>query len=139
MINKGSSKSEANETTSPSSAGQGCSTVVSKNHPLKHYVWGTACDGWNLVENNSLSVKQERMPAGTSEELHYHQYAQQFFFILKGRAQFQIEDSTIVINTGEGLHIEAGKKHRILNTNHEDLEFILCSQPSTLNDRINCG
>jgi mannose-6-phosphate isomerase-like protein (cupin superfamily) len=139
MINKNSSKSEVSEKTPLPSAGQGSTTVVSKDKPLKHYVWGAACDGWNLVDNSALSVKQEKMPAGTSEELHYHQYAQQFFFILKGRAQFQIEDSTIEINTGEGLHIEAGKKHRILNTSQEDLEIILCSQPSTLNDRINCG
>ena len=112
---------------------------VSQNHPLKHYIWGQACEGWNLVDDSSLSVKQERMPAGTSEEMHFHRHAQQFFFILKGRAQFQVEDATIDLNTGEGLHIEAGKKHRILNPGNENLEFILCSQPSTINDRINCG
>jgi mannose-6-phosphate isomerase-like protein (cupin superfamily) len=113
-------------------------TPVSKYQSLKHYKWGNDCDGWNLVDTSSLSVKQERMPAGTSEQKHYHQYAQQFFFILKGVAQFEIEDATIEIKPGEGLHIEAGKKHRILNTSDEGLEFILCSQPSTNNDRINC-
>lgn len=111
---------------------------VSKYQPLKHYKWGNDCDGWNLVDNNSLSVKQERMPAGTTEQKHYHQHAQQFFFILKGKALFEIEGISIEINTGEGLHIEAGKKHRIINASAEDLEFILCSQPSTINDRINC-
>ena len=78
------------------------------------------------------------MPAGTKEVKHYHQTAQQFFYILKGKATFEIEDSIIEINEGEGLHIEAGQKYRILNESNEDLEFILCSQPSTKNDRINC-
>jgi len=112
--------------------------AVSKYQPLKHYKWGSDCDGWKLIDEDSLSVKQELMPAGTKEIRHYHQTAQQFFYILKGAATFEIEDSTIEINKGEGLHIEAGKKHRIINESSEDLEFILCSQPSTKNDRINC-
>jgi mannose-6-phosphate isomerase-like protein (cupin superfamily) len=112
--------------------------VVSKYQPLNHYQWGSDCDGWDLVDENALSVKQELMPAGTKEAKHYHQTAQQFFYILRGKAIFEIEDSTIVVNQGEGLRIEAGKKHRILNKTSEDLEFILCSQPFTKNDRINC-
>jgi mannose-6-phosphate isomerase-like protein (cupin superfamily) len=112
--------------------------AVSKYQPLKHYKWGSDCDGWNLVDESGFSVKQELMPAGTKEVKHYHQTVQQFFYILKGKATFQIEDSTIEINEGEGLHIEAGKKHRISNEGNEELEFILCSQPSTKNDRINC-
>jgi mannose-6-phosphate isomerase-like protein (cupin superfamily) len=112
--------------------------AVSKYEPLKHYKWGSDCDGWNLLDEDTLSVKQELMPAGTREVKHYHQRVQQFFYILKGIATFEIEHSFIKINQGEGLHIEAGKQHRISNENSEDLEFILCSQPSTKNDRINC-
>jgi mannose-6-phosphate isomerase-like protein (cupin superfamily) len=111
---------------------------VSKYHPLKHYKWGSNCDGWNLVDNDALSVKQELMPAGTEEVKHYHQTAQQFFYVLKGTAIFEIENSIIGVKEGEGLHVEAGKKHRISNKGSEDLEFLLCSQPSTRNDRINC-
>jgi mannose-6-phosphate isomerase-like protein (cupin superfamily) len=109
---------------------------VSKLHALKHYQWGNACDGWNLVEEKNLSVKQERMPAGSSEALHYHQQSQQFFFILKGIATFEIENETIEVKEQEGIHVKAGSKHRIINNTIKELEFILCSQPSTLNDRI---
>lgn len=112
--------------------------TVSKYQSLKHYKWGGDCDGWNLVDESSLSVKQERIPAGASEELHLHQHAQQFFYILKGTANFEVENENIEVHPGEGLHIEAGKKHRIINAGAEELEFILCSQPSTKNDRINC-
>ncbi|HET7896415.1 MAG TPA: cupin domain-containing protein [Flavisolibacter sp.] len=111
---------------------------VSKYHSLKHYQWGEGCDGWNLVDDASLSVKQEHMPAGTSEQRHYHQKAQQFFYILKGKAQFEEEGEFVLLHEGEGLHIEAGKKHQISNPTNEGLEFLLCSQPSTQNDRINC-
>ncbi len=112
--------------------------VVSKEKSLKHYKWGDNCDGWNLVDEVSLSVKQERMPAGKAEAKHYHQQAQQFFFILKGTATFETDAVQIEIKAGEGFHIKAGMQHKILNNTSEDLEFILCSQPSTLTDRINC-
>ena len=112
-------------------------TKVSKQQPLKHYQWGQSADGWNFVEEESLSIKQERMPAGASEQWHYHEKAQQFFFILKGTASFEMEDEVYELNEQEGLHIQAGKKHRISNNSSEDVEFILCSQPSTANERIN--
>ena len=108
---------------------------VSKYEPLKHYQWGDACDGWNFVDEPSLSVKQERMPSGTSEALHYHKYAQQFFFILEGTATFEINSETVIVNAQEGIHIQAGKKHRISNQSATDLVFILSSQPNTKEDR----
>src|SRR5206468_4042701 len=51
---------------------------------------------------------------------------------------YQIEDETVQLKEGDGIHIKAGMKHRIKNPSNHDLEFILCSQPSTLNDRFNC-
>src|SRR5689334_14755452 len=111
---------------------------VSKSSCLQHYTWGDNCDGWNLVEEGSLSVKQERMPAHTAETRHYHNQAQQFFYILRGAAQFEVEGAQIDIVAGEGIHIKSGQQHRILNNTDEELEFLLCSQPSTINDRINC-
>lgn len=110
---------------------------VSKQQPLKHYQWGDGCDGWNLVDEPELSVKQERMPAGTAEQLHYHERAQQFFFILKVTATFEINGELIAVKEQEGIKIKKGTKHRISNNTGEDLEFILSSQPSTQNDRIN--
>jgi len=114
------------------------SPVVSKYNALTHYKWGANCDGWNFVDEETLSIKQERMPAGTSEAMHYHEHAQQFFFILKGTATFEIEQTFSKVHAGEGLHIKAGARHRIMNAGDGDLEFILCSQPATAADRINC-
>ncbi|SJZ60009.1 cupin domain-containing protein [Sediminibacterium ginsengisoli] len=110
---------------------------VSIQEPLLHYNWGDGCDGWTLVEEPSLSVKRERMPAGTAEALHYHQQAQQFFYILSGTATFEISGERIQVNEQQGLHIQAGLLHRILNETNQPLEFILSSQPSTKGDRIN--
>jgi len=111
--------------------------AVSKYNSLKHYQWGNNCDGWNFVDENSLSIKLERMPAQTSEKKHFHERSQQFFYILKGEAVFEIEEERIHVKAEQGIHIKAGTEHRIINEGNEDLEFILTSQPSTVNDRIN--
>lgn len=114
------------------------SEILSKNNCLSHYKWGDNCDGWNLVSKPDASIKQELMPAHTAEKLHYHTYAEQFFFILKGQAKFFIENETVFVNANTGLQIRAGDKHKILNESNQSLEFILFSYPSTQNDRTDC-
>ena len=112
--------------------------VVSKYNFLSHYKWGQDCDGWNLVDEDSISVKQEKMPPGASEKIHYHNKAHQFFYILNGMAEIEVDNKRFNINVGEGMHIKPGIPHRIFNRGKEDLEFILYSTPSTVNDRVNC-
>jgi mannose-6-phosphate isomerase-like protein (cupin superfamily) len=111
-------------------------TVVSSMQPLKHYVWGMGCDGWNLVDQPELSVKQERMPPHTAEAEHFHRRARQFFFILSGTGVFETEQGRVEVGAQEGFEIAPGVRHRIKNESEADLVFILCSQPSTVNDRI---
>jgi mannose-6-phosphate isomerase-like protein (cupin superfamily) len=111
---------------------------VSKINPLKHYLWGDQCDGWNLLDEKGLSVKLERMPPHTAEQRHYHLQAQQFFFMLHGEAIFEIEEELVKVPENHGIRIEPGKKHRILNKTDQDIEFLLSSQPSTTLDRVNC-
>jgi len=77
------------------------------------------------------------MPAGTREKKHYHEKASQYFFILKGTATFEIEGEVIEAGTQKLVEIKPLQKHLISNNGEEDLEFILFSNPSTSNDRIN--
>lgn len=112
-------------------------SVVSILHPLSQYKWGKNCEAWNFVDNDKLSVKLEKMDAGTEELLHYHHQSQQFFYILKGRAVFEIDEVILIVHEGEGVLIEEGSRHRIMNKEEQALEFLVCSQPSTRNDREN--
>jgi mannose-6-phosphate isomerase-like protein (cupin superfamily) len=113
-------------------------TIVSKENALQYQQWGDHCDSWILVDEETLSVKLERMPPATAEQKHFHSLAGQFFFILKGRAVFEINEEKILVETDHGIHIRPLIKHKICNQEETDLEFILSSQPSTRNDRINC-
>ena len=78
------------------------------------------------------------MPPGTAETMHYHQLAKQFFFIRKGEATFHIDNTNSTVQENQGLLIQPGQRHRILNCTEETLEFLVISQPSALNDRFNC-
>ncbi|MDQ0592656.1 mannose-6-phosphate isomerase-like protein (cupin superfamily) [Chryseobacterium ginsenosidimutans] len=108
--------------------------IQSKNNS-EHYIWGNGCDSWILKDSQSLTVKQEIMPSGTSEKLHFHTNAEQFFYILKGEAVFYINEEKFSVKTGESISVLPKSKHYISNESEEDLEFLVVSTPSTDNDR----
>jgi mannose-6-phosphate isomerase-like protein (cupin superfamily) len=102
-----------------------------------HYTWGNNCDGWHLLKTESLSVIQEKMPSGTSEQLHFHDRAQQVFYILSGIATFEIEGGIRMVKANESVAIPAGARHFIANENSEGLTFLVISQPNSHGDRTN--
>jgi mannose-6-phosphate isomerase-like protein (cupin superfamily) len=113
------------------------------NNPLsidlstaRHYTWGEGCDSWVLAEGENLSVKQEKMPPGAKECLHFHERAGQFFYILQGSAEFTLDESAQIIHKGQGIFVPPGTGHFIANTTDEPLEFLVISQPSMENDRV---
>jgi len=111
--------------------------VYSKAECVDYYHWGDNCQSWTFVDTEGLTIKQELMPPNTSEELHYHEKATQFFFILKGTAIITVDGMVKILNEHQGIEIKPGQQHRISNHSEADLEFMLYSHPSTKNDRIN--
>ena len=103
----------------------------------EHYTWGDRCDGWHFVKSENLSVIRETMPPQTKEQRHYHEKAQQFFYILSGTATFEIEGNLYEVEQNKGMLIQPGTRHRISNRTATDLEFLVISQPHAHGDRIN--
>jgi mannose-6-phosphate isomerase-like protein (cupin superfamily) len=101
------------------------------------YEWGDNCKTWILHEDKELSVKQEKMPAGTAERRHIHKNTRQFFFVLKGTAVMEIMDKRHVLNEKQGIYIEAGQAHHIKNESNATTEFLVISQPDVGDDRVN--
>ncbi len=101
----------------------------------EHYQWGECCDGWHLVKSAGLSVIHERAPPGAGEVRHLHKAAEQFFYVLSGQATVELDGRTIVAETGEGIHVPAGKAHRLDNSGETDLEFLVISSPPSHGDR----
>lgn len=109
--------------------------IISKMN-ADHYKWALNCDSWVLADKEYLSVKQEIMPAGEREQLHFHETACQFFFVLKGSATFMLEGEKLHVGEQEGLLVEPLTKHYIANETGIDLEFLVISQPTSKKDRI---
>lgn len=102
----------------------------------EHYAWGQGCDGWHLLKHDGLSVIEERMPSGTAEVRHYHLQARQFFYVLAGQAELEVEGVTSVLDAGEGLHVAPGQAHRMRNHSNTDIRFLVISSPRAHGDRV---
>jgi mannose-6-phosphate isomerase-like protein (cupin superfamily) len=110
-------------------------------HPVnaaaaEHYKWGDKCDGWHLVNDENLGVIEEQMPPGTAEVLHYHVRAQQFFFILSGKAVMEMDGRQVRLTAHEGIHVLPGVRHQIRNLSKEPVRFLVISQPPSHGDRV---
>jgi mannose-6-phosphate isomerase-like protein (cupin superfamily) len=103
----------------------------------EHYTWGQGCDGWHLVKNPHLSVIQECMPAGTTEVRHFHHHAQQFFYVLAGKAVMDVDGRLMALTAGEGIAIPAGTSHQMRNESTDEVHFLVVSQPPSHGDREN--
>lgn len=110
-------------------------TIIDK-HNAEYYTWGNNCDSWILANTEGLSVKQEKMPSGAKEQLHFHKQAQQLFYILNGSATFYIDDNKFIVNENQSIQILPNQKHFIANETVDELEFLVISQPSTNKDRV---
>lgn len=103
----------------------------------RHYVWGGDFDGWHLLETDMLSVIEEKIPAGGGEVLHYHEKAQQLFYILEGVATFEADGVETLVEKGNAYHVRPGERHRIRNLGAGGLHFLVVSQPKSHGDRVN--
>lgn len=108
--------------------------VVSRGS-AEQYVWGEVSDGWRLLDDERLSVIEERVPSGAGEQWHVHDTADQFFYVLEGNAEMQTEAGSRQLKAGEGLHVQAGLAHRFFNPGSGDVRFLVVSAPHTRADR----
>ena len=101
----------------------------------EHYTWGIDCNGWHLVKGEELSVIEERMPPGCSEERHSHAKSRQFFFVLEGELTLEVEHHDFVIANGKGVEVHPGQAHTAINRSQADVRMLVISQPPSHGDR----
>lgn len=101
------------------------------------YNWGDGCTAKAIVTQPEISWKWESMPSGTSEKMHYHQRATQYFHILSGTAVFRFTTrAPISVEAGQTILIPPGNIHQIHNQSAQSLTFFVLSLPNTNDDRI---
>ena len=131
-------KSQKSASTQAAAAGsKAIRPVTVSRDNAEHYRWGHECDAWYLVKDKTLGVIEECMPPGSSEIRHYHQHAQQFFYILSGEVLMEVEGETILVRAGSGIRIPPGARHQVRNPSSSAVRFLVISQPTSRNDRIN--
>ena len=126
--------------TATAKSGAGAATsnqpfVVSREN-AEHYRWGVDCDGWHLVRDKHLSVIEEFMPPGAAEIRHYHEHAQQFFYILSGEVLMEVNGENTLVPAGSGIRILPGTRHQIRNPTSSAVHFLVISQPPSNGDRV---
>jgi mannose-6-phosphate isomerase-like protein (cupin superfamily) len=77
------------------------------------------------VQNQSLA--EARLPAGGRTEPHYHKLAEEFYFILEGAGEIEIDSEHHTVRAGDGILIPPGAWHTIAAT--ESLRFLCCCAP----------
>ncbi|MDU4698317.1 MAG: cupin domain-containing protein [Paenibacillus sp.] len=109
--------------------------MISKQN-AEHYVWGGNCDGWRLLDQEDYSIIHEKMPPDSQEVRHFHEKAEQFFFVLSGRLQIELDGNLHELHPHEGLEIPANTPHQAINRSAEAVEFLVISRPNTRGDRV---
>ena len=100
-----------------------------------HYRWGAVGEGWRLLDAADLSVIEECLPPGGSEQRHRHQRARQCFYVLSGEAIIEVEGERIRLVAGQSLHVAPGAAHCFRNEGTGPVRFLVISAPSTRGDR----
>ena len=77
------------------------------------------------VEKQSLA--EATMAPGQSTERHYHKLCEEFYFLLAGTAQMEIDGESRDVGPGDAILIPPGARHQI--TAKSDLRFLCCCAP----------
>jgi mannose-6-phosphate isomerase-like protein (cupin superfamily) len=77
------------------------------------------------VEKQSLA--EASMTPGQSTDRHYHKLCEEFYFLLEGTAQMEIDGETCVVGPGDAILIPVGARHQI--TAQTKLRFLCCCAP----------
>ncbi|MEA3209269.1 MAG: hypothetical protein QOE70_2326 [Chthoniobacter sp.] len=73
------------------------------------------------------SLAEARVPAGSATQRHYHQLAEEFYFILEGSGTIEIDGASREVRPGDAILIPPGAWHTIRA--REPLRFLCCCAP----------
>jgi mannose-6-phosphate isomerase-like protein (cupin superfamily) len=80
----------------------------------------------------SQSLAEARVPAGGRTERHYHKVAEEFYFVLEGVGEMEIDGERRSIHPGDAILIPPHAWHAVVAT--EPLRFLCCCAPPYSHD-----
>ena len=95
--------------------------IIAKDHRWAYRQWGE----WRVIETGwKYKVKKLVIEPGKSISLQSHDHRDEFWVIIEGRGQVQIDDRGWAIGPGSTLFIRKGAKHKVTCTGDEQLVAI---------------
>ncbi len=82
------------------------------------------------VANQSLA--EATIPAGGATQRHYHLLSEEFYYLIDGGGEMEIDGETRTVAAGDSILIPAGAWHRIYATT--SLRFLCCCAPPYAHD-----
>ncbi len=77
------------------------------------------------------------IPPGKSSALHYHNTAEETYYILRGSARLVVDGQAYRLSPGQACLIQPPEQHQIFNSGDDDLEFIaVCTPAWTPDDSV---
>ena len=73
------------------------------------------------------SLAEATVPSNGATQRHYHKLSEEFYFILAGRGQMEIDGESRDVGPGDAILIPAGAWHTIAAI--EPLRFLCCCAP----------
>ena len=77
------------------------------------------------VEQQSLA--EATLPANGSTQRHYHKLSEEFYFLLEGAGEMEVDGETRLVHPGDAILIPAGSWHTI--TALTPLRLLCCCAP----------
>jgi mannose-6-phosphate isomerase-like protein (cupin superfamily) len=85
--------------------------------------------------NRNQSLAEATVAPESRTRLHWHQIAEEIYFILEGSGLMTVGEEVFPVGIGDSVLIQPGKRHRIENTGRSPLRVLCaCSPPYSHED-----
>jgi mannose-6-phosphate isomerase-like protein (cupin superfamily) len=82
----------------------------------------------SVVRNQSLAEARLLVRGSTQE--HYHQRAEEIYYITHGVGRIRIDGEVREVKPGDAVAIRPGERHKLWNTGNETLRLLCCCAPA---------
>ena len=80
------------------------------------------------VANQSLA--EATLEGGQATARHYHAASEEFYYVLEGRGEMEIDGELAAVVPGDAILIPPGARHRIRCEGDGPLRFLCCCAPA---------
>jgi mannose-6-phosphate isomerase-like protein (cupin superfamily) len=77
----------------------------------------------------SQSLAEATLEPAQQTERHYHAESEEFYFVLEGAGEVEIDGERAPVGPGDAILIPAGAWHQITAGNSSGLRFLCCCAP----------